>query len=291
VANAFYQVDCDPERVGDRTEDDPTEVRRMTSGKTRLLALIGHPVEHSLSPAMRNASFTADGLDYVYVALDVKPEDLPAVVRGVAALGFRGFNVTMPHKRAILSHLDDVDEGARISGAVNTVVVEESGLLRGHNTDGGGMLRACREARIELGGRRILLLGAGGVAAIALAFGAERIEKLLIANRSVGPASELTHKLRGACLRVEVFFLDALNEAALKAEVIVNATALGMKDGDPLPLPVEDLSEERGSATRSTVPAGRQCSSGKPANGVSGSSQARGCCSTRRVGAEALDQA
>jgi hypothetical protein len=118
-------------------------------------------------------------------------------------------------------------------------------------------------------------------AAIPVAFSAEGIGKLLIANRSVGPASELTHKLRGAGLRVEVSFLDALNEAALKAEVIVNATALGMKDEDPLPLPVEDLSEERGSATRSTVPAGRQRSSGKPANGVSGPSQPRGCCSTR----------
>jgi Shikimate dehydrogenase substrate binding domain len=147
LANAFYKIDCDPERVGDRTEDDPTEVWRMISGKTRLLAVIGHPVEHSLSPAMHNASFTADGLDYGYVALDVKPEDLPAVVRGAAALGFRGFNVTMPHKRAILSLLDDVDEGARISSAVKTVMVEESGLLRGHNTDGGGMLRACRRPR------------------------------------------------------------------------------------------------------------------------------------------------
>ena len=84
----------------------------MIGAKTRLLALIGHPVEHSLSPAMHNASFAAGGLDYVYVALDVKPEDLPSAVRGAAALGFRGFNVTMPHKRAIRPLLDDVDEGA-----------------------------------------------------------------------------------------------------------------------------------------------------------------------------------
>jgi shikimate dehydrogenase len=207
-----------------------------------LLALVGHPVEHSLSPAMHNASFAAEGLDYVYVALDVKPEDLPSAVRGAAALGFRGFNVTMPHKRAILPLLDDVDEGARISGAVNTVVVEDVGLLRGHNTDGGGMVGACREAGIGLAGKRVLLLGAGGVAAaIALAFSLERIGELRIVNRSIEPARELLGKLRGAGLKkVEVTSGDALGEAA-KTEVIVNATSLGMRDGDPLPIPVEHL--------------------------------------------------
>src|ERR687894_1415961 len=128
----------------------------MISGKTGLLALIGHPVEHSLSPAMHNASFAAEGLDYVYVALDVRPEDLPAAVRGAAALGFRGFNVTMPHKRAMIPLVDDLDEGAGISGAVNTVVIEGH-KLRGHNTDGPGLVEACREAGILLGGRRVLL--------------------------------------------------------------------------------------------------------------------------------------
>jgi shikimate dehydrogenase len=215
----------------------------MIGAKTRLLALIGHPVEHSLSPAVHNASFAAEGLDYIYVALDVKPEDLPSAVRGAAALGFRGFNVTMPHKRAILPLLDDVDEGARISGAVNTVVVEDLGLLRGHNTDGGGMVGACREAGIGLAGKRVLLLGAGGVAAaIALAFGGEGIGELRIVNRSIEPARELLGKLRAAGLKkVEVSSGDALDKAAAETEVIVNATSLGMRDGDPLPIPVEHL--------------------------------------------------
>jgi shikimate dehydrogenase len=214
----------------------------MISGKTRLLALIGHPVEHSLSPAMHNASFAADGLDYVYVALDVKPDDLSPAVRGAAALGFRGFNVTMPHKRTILPLLDGLDEGARLSGAVNTVVVEDS-TLRGYNTDGGGLVEACREAGIDLAGRRVLLLGAGGVAAaIALAFGSEGVGELRIANRSVEHAIELRDKLRGTgSKQAEVYPLDALDEAAREAEVIVNATSLGMKDGDPLPIPLEHL--------------------------------------------------
>jgi shikimate dehydrogenase len=210
----------------------------LISGTTRLLALIGHPVEHSLSPRMHNAAFAADGLDFVYVCLDVDPDDLPAAVQGAAALKFRGFNITMPHKRAMISLLDELDEGARISGAVNTVVIEGSSL-RGYNTDGGGMVMACQQAGIELSGQRVLLLGAGGAAAaIAVAFGGEGIRELHIANRSVEHAIDLQNKLRGVGMeKVVVHPLDALDEAVLETEIIVNATSLGMKEGDPLPIP------------------------------------------------------
>ncbi len=216
----------------------------MISGTTRLLALIGHPVEHSLSPRMHNAAFAADGLDFVYVCLDVDPDDLPAAVKGAAALKLRGFNITMPHKRAMISLLDELDEGARISGAVNTVVIDGSSL-RGYNTDGGGMVMACEQAGIELSGQRVLLLGAGGAAAaIAVAFGGAGIRELNIANRSVEHAIELQNKLRGVGMeKVVVHPLDALDEAVLETEIIVNATSLGMKEGDPLPIPagyVED---------------------------------------------------
>jgi shikimate dehydrogenase len=216
----------------------------LISGTTRLLALIGHPIEHSLSPRMHNAAFAADGLDFVYVCLDVDPDHLPAAVKGAAALKLRGFNITMPHKRAMISLLDELDEGARISGAVNTVVIDESSL-RGYNTDGGGMVMACQEAGIELSGQRVLLLGAGGAAAaIAVAFGGAGIGELHIANRSVEHAIELQNKLRGVGMeKVVVHPLDALDEAVLETEIIVNATSLGMKEGDPLPIPagyVED---------------------------------------------------
>lgn len=215
----------------------------MISGKTRLLALIGQPVSHSLSPAMHNAAFAADGLDFVYVCLDVDPDDLPAAVRGAAALKLRGFNITMPHKRAMIPLVDELDEGARISGAVNTVVIEGS-TLRGYNTDGGGMVMACREAGIELSGRSVLLLGAGGAAAaIAVAFGSAGIGGLHIANRSVEHAIRLRDKLNGLGMeRVEVHPLD---EAVPEAEVVVNATSLGMKEGDPLPIPAGYLQEGR----------------------------------------------
>ena len=218
----------------------------MISGRTGLLALIGQPVGHSLSPRMHNASFEAAGLDYVYVCLDVDPKDLPAAVRGAAALKLRGFNVTMPHKRAMVPLVDDLDEGARISGAVNTVVIEGSRGLVGYNTDGGGMVEACREAGIELPGLRVLLLGAGGAAAsIAVALGGEGIGELRLVNRSVGHAEELSEKARAAGLRsVEVYPVEALNEAFEEVDVVVNTTPLGMKDGDALPVPEQHLRED-----------------------------------------------
>jgi shikimate dehydrogenase len=216
--------------------------RGMISGKTRVLALIGHPVGHSLSPAMHNAAFVADGLDFVYVCLDVDPERLPAAVRGLEALKLRGFNVTMPHKRAMIPLVDELDEEARISGALNTVVIENSGL-RGFNTDGGGMVMACQEAGIELSGRRVLLLGAGGTAAaIAVAFGKAGVGELHIANRSVEHAAHLRDKLHGTNIEgLAVHHLDALPDA----EIVINTTPLGMKEQDPMPVPADYVREGR----------------------------------------------
>jgi shikimate dehydrogenase len=216
--------------------------RGRISGKTRLLSLIGHPVAHSLSPAMHNAAFVADGLDFVYVCLDVAPDELPAAVKGAEALGLRGFNVTMPHKRAMIPLVDELDEEARISGALNTVVIEASGL-RGFNTDGGGMVMACQEAGIELSGRSVLLLGAGGTAAaIAVAFRKAGAGELHIANRSVKRAAHLRDKLHGTGMKgLAVHPLGALPDA----EIIINTTPLGMKAQDPMPVPPDYVQEGR----------------------------------------------
>lgn len=208
-----------------------------------MLGLMGHPVAHSLSPRMHNASFAAEGMDYVYVAMDVEPEDLPAAVAGASALGFRGFNLTMPHKRAILPLLDDLDEVAAVSEAVNTVVIEDS-KTRGYNTDGSGLAEACGESGVDFANRRVLLLGAGGAAAaVALALVGEGAGELRIVNRSVENARNLLSTLRktGKKIRGEAYPFEALDEAASEAEIIVNATPLGMKEEDPLPLPIEYL--------------------------------------------------
>ena len=214
----------------------------MIGGKTKLLALIGDPVGHSLSPAMHNAAFAADGLDFVYVALNVGADDLPEAVRGAAALGLRGFNVTMPHKRAMVPLVDELDEGAGISGAVNTVVIEGQ-KLRGFNTDGPGMVEACREAGVKLDGQGVMLLGAGGAAAsIAAAFCDEGIGKLHIVNRNPEHAATLADKLREAGKRAEIEAHPVgVLDGTVRAPVVVNTTPLGMREGDPLPLPTEYL--------------------------------------------------
>src|SRR5215217_6177206 len=208
--------------------------RGMISGKTRLLALIGHPVGHSLSPAMHNAAFAEDDLDFVYVCLDVDPGSLPAAVRGLEALNLRGFNVTMPHKRAMIPLVDDLDESASISGAVNTIVIEAS-RMRGYNTDGGGMVMACEEAGLELSGKNVLLLGSGGTAAaIAVAFCETGIGNLHIASRNAQHAARLRDKLSLTGVeRLSVGSLAALEQEVPDADVIVNATPLGMKENDP----------------------------------------------------------
>jgi shikimate dehydrogenase len=209
------------------------------SGRTGLLGVIGHPIAHTLSPKMHNAAFAASGLDYVYVALDVLPDDLPAAVSGLRALGFRGFNVTMPYKEAILPLLDEVDEVARASGAVNTVVLEERGL-RGANTDGSGFVEACGETRVGFEGAKVLVVGAGGAAAaIAVAALGEGARELRILNRSRWRGEKLRDRLREGypVAGISVYDVADQEEAARGAHVIVNATYLGMKDDDPLPLP------------------------------------------------------
>ncbi len=213
------------------------------SGRTVLLGVIGHPITHTLSPKMHNAAFAASGLDYVYVAMDVLPEDLPAAVGGLGALGFRGFNVTMPHKEAVLPLLDELDEAARASGAVNTVVVEER-RLRGANTDGSGFVEACGETRVGFEGAKVLVVGAGGAAAaIAVAVLGEGARELRILNRSRWRAEKLRDRLQEGYPGAGISVYDATDPegAAWGASVIVNATYLGMKDGDPLPLPASCL--------------------------------------------------
>jgi shikimate dehydrogenase len=213
------------------------------SGRTVLLGVIGHPITHTLSPKMHNAAFAASGLDYVYVAMDVLPEDLPAAVGGLGALGFRGFNVTMPHKEAVLPLLDELDEAARASGAVNTVVVEER-RLRGANTDGSGFVEACGETRVGFEGAKVLVVGAGGAAAaIAVAVLGEGARELRILNRSRWRAEKLRDRLQEGYPGAGISVYDATDPegAAWGASMIVNATYLGMKDGDPLPLPASCL--------------------------------------------------
>ncbi len=220
----------------------------LVGGSTRLLGVIGHPISHSLSPRMHNAAFSAGSsagnlkdrpMEYIYVPLEVSSEELPAAVAGLRAANFVGFNVTMPHKAAILPLLDELDETSRVAGAVNTVDLQ-SERARGFNTDGSGFVEACGEAGADVAGRRALILGAGGAAAaIAFALWKAGVSSLAIVNRTPGRAEDLRRRLleTGAGMEVRVYQQKDLAEAAEKAEILVNSTYLGMREQDPLPLP------------------------------------------------------
>ena len=137
----------------------------MISGQTQVAGIIGWPVAHSLSPAMHNAAFGALGLDWAYVAFPVDPARVGAAVRGLAAAGVAGLNVTIPHKQAVLADCSAVSDAAAAIGAANTLVPDGAGGWRADNTDAPGFLRALDEAApLELDGRTALVIGAGGAA-------------------------------------------------------------------------------------------------------------------------------
>ncbi|MGH2829593.1 MAG: shikimate dehydrogenase family protein, partial [Actinomycetota bacterium] len=163
---------------------------RAISGATRLACVLGHPVAHSLSPAIHNAAFQAAGLDWAYVAFDVEPALLPQAIAGLRALGVGGANLTMPHKQAVLPLLDAVDADAGRIGAVNTIV-NRDGSLVGSNTDGAGFLGFLAGEEIHPAGCRVLLLGAGGAArAIASSLGSAGAS-VVVAARTPAAAREV----------------------------------------------------------------------------------------------------
>lgn len=225
------------------------EAMHNVNGKTGILGIIGHPVGHSLSPAMQNAALAACGLNYIYVPFDVHPDRLGIAVKGLVALGVSGFNVTIPHKTSIIPCLDALDESAEEAGAVNTVRID-NGRLIGYNTDGDGLLRSLADdLGFVPGAGTIILVGAGGAARGALASlsraGAERI---VIVNRTPEKARELSYLLRQRFADTDIIPAGTAEEVRpfLKDTVLlVNTTSLGM-NGEVLS--VVELGEMRKDA-------------------------------------------
>jgi shikimate dehydrogenase len=200
------------------------------SGKTKVCAIIGDPVEHTMSPAMHNAAFKKLGLDYVYVSLRVKPGDLAAAVAGLRSFSVAGFNVTIPHKVAILPLLDQLDPAAEKIGAVNTVV-NLSGKLVGYNTDAEGFLRALMDHGIEPAGKKIAVIGAGGASRAISYILAEKGANLTIFNRreNLARAESIASMITINLGRdVEVLALDSLAEGLKNVDILVNTTSVGM---------------------------------------------------------------
>ena len=131
------------------------------TGYTQAIGLIGTPIKHSLSPALHTASFAHMGVDYVYLAFDVSPDQLEASARGMQAMGFAGYNVTMPHKTVVHRYLDELSDAAELMGAVNCVDLKD-GKAVGHNTDGAGFMRNLKECGVDIIGKKMTIVGAGG---------------------------------------------------------------------------------------------------------------------------------
>ncbi|NTW59336.1 MAG: shikimate dehydrogenase [Nitrospirae bacterium] len=210
----------------------------MISGKTSIFGIFGHPVEHSFSPGMHNAAFAAIGLDGCYVPFAVHPDDLGNAVKAIVPLGFCGLNITIPHKEKVIPLLDDLTDDARLIGAVNTIEVRDKKLI-GHNTDGKGFLRSLRE---ETGfrpkGKTFLMVGSGGAArAVCFELALAGAGDILLHDIDRDKAGKLGHDIRSAtATRVTVADASSLRTLAPDADCLINATPLGLKKSDPLPL-------------------------------------------------------
>ena len=204
-------------------------------GTTRTVGVIGWPVAHSFSPAMHNAAFEAMGLDWVYVALPVRPGAMAAALDGLVALGFAGVNVTMPHKVEAADRCDELSDDARRLGAVNTIAIE-AGRRIGHNTDAPGFHRfLSHDARFDATARSAVILGAGGAArAVALSLARAGLGELTVAARDPAAVDPIAGALEGLPTAVRAVAFDGARD--LRPDLVVNATPLGA-EGEELPLP------------------------------------------------------
>ncbi|MDD5339040.1 MAG: shikimate dehydrogenase [Dehalococcoidales bacterium] len=199
------------------------------TGRTKICALIGDPVEHSVSPAMHNAAFQKLGLDYFYVPFRVAPEQLKQAVAGFRALNLRGFNVTIPHKVAVIPLLDKLDPLAQKIGAVNTVV-NDNGKLTGFNTDTEGFLRALVEKGFKPKNKKVVVLGAGGASRAICYILAQQGALLTILNRrqeldwALDIARFITKNFKQKVAALELSHLADI----LPADLLINATSVGM---------------------------------------------------------------
>lgn len=202
----------------------------MISGETRTVALIGNPVDHSVSPAMQNAAFEDLGLDYVYVAFRVEDDSVGKAVEGIRSLGIVGANVTIPHKSAVMDHLDELDDSASAVGAVNTIK-NDDGLLKGFNTDGVGALKALESEGVDLSDAKVILLGAGGAARAISFVLVEAGADLVICNRTGAKAERLASGVEEGTGRVVSTLPQEEERLAAEIEgsdVLVNSTSVGM---------------------------------------------------------------
>ena len=218
----------------------------LIKGSTKVLGIFGYPIKHTLSPAMQNAAIRKLGLDMIYVPWEVKPGALKVALDGVRAMGIRGINLTIPHKEEALKYLDEISDEVRIIGAANTVV-NNNGVLTGHNTDGRGLLLSLKEShQFSPSGKSAVIIGAGGAArGIAASLALSGTSKILIANRTAEKATTLAKELSGKISAATFLYTgldsDEIKAFLPKADILINASSAGMNGENDLDLPINLL--------------------------------------------------
>lgn len=224
-------------------------MERRISGHTGLLALIGSPVGHSGSPAMYNYSFEKLGLDYAYVAFDIKVEEVADAIAAMKTFKMRGCNVTMPCKTEVVKYMDELSPAAKIIGAVNTIV-NDNGKLTGHMTDGEGFVKNLLDHGVEVKGKKITVAGGGGAAtAIQVQCALDGAREISIFNikdeffaRTLETAEKIRKAVPGCVVNVyDIADTAKMTEEILSSDIFANATIVGMKPMDDQSV-VKDLS-------------------------------------------------
>jgi shikimate dehydrogenase len=217
--------------------------QRIT-GKTLLVGVVGWPVGHSLSPAMHNAAFAELGIDWAYLPLPVQPNNVEQALKGLIALNFVGSNVTVPHKQAVMRYMDELGDAAQITGAVNTIHIQD-GKFFGYNTDPYGFLNSLKEAGGRPQGMRVAVLGAGGAArAVVYALARAEVDSVIVFNRTAERAAFLVDDLADifpdSSLSFEALTRQTLATLGNKIDLVVNTTSVGMyPQVDTCPWPEE----------------------------------------------------
>ncbi len=209
-------------------------------GKT--FAVIGDPIDHSLSPNIHSAAFRELNLDCSYLAYRIPKGELEEGIEGLKKIKIEGFNVTIPHKVEMMKFLEKIDESCSLIGAVNTVV-NTNGVLKGYNTDMDGFLDPFKKKNLKILDSKVLLLGAGGAArAIVAGFAKEKTMSITIANRTLENAKKLSEFAKKNGLDANVIKIDDVGDSTKDYSIIVNATSVGLKN-ESSPISLEGINE------------------------------------------------
>ncbi|MCH8085694.1 MAG: shikimate dehydrogenase [Nitrosopumilus sp.] len=209
----------------------------------KTFAIIGDPIDHSLSPNIHSAVFRELNLDCSYIAYKIPKGELEDGIEGLKKINIYGFNVTIPHKVEMMKYLDKTDESCSLIGAVNTVT-NENGILKGYNTDMDGFLEPFKKKKLNIVNTKVLLLGAGGAArAIVAGFTKEKAKSITIANRTLENAENLSEFAKKIGLSSNAIKIEDVNDTAKDYDIIVNATSIGLKN-EPCPISLEGINEK-----------------------------------------------